>query len=381
MPDVRDVYEMVTQQTPPKPDALERQRKRQMRHTMNRKLGVFGIVAAAIIAFALVAIEGAGQDGGRQPATSGTTGPSVTPPATTEPWVAPPTTTAPWVTPSATSEVDFLVDVNTGEVTQLPKTILRSLEGQGARLGLANGRYAASPDGSTLAFTGLGEKGSPQIFIANIDGTGVRQVTHDPIGATSPAWSPDGTMIAYVGNSRLGNGNLFVLDVAAGESTKISDEAASSPSFMPDGSSLLYTGGTPQFPLELKTVSIAGGESRLLFGADEGITDSGNASMSPDGSLVTFLSSDTPTGEVGHCGPCRLLANADGTNRQVITGWMANPAGTWSPDGSRIVAMEKFGEGEPEVIVVVDVATEEATIVAYGRAAIWLDDRTVLVEV
>jgi hypothetical protein len=80
---------------------------------------------------------------------------------------------------------------------------------------------------------------------------------------------------------------------------------------------------------------------------------------------------------------------------------MANPAGTWSPDGSRLVSMEIRGgfdtEGpgfeleQPElkglggfytkVIVVVDVATEEPTIVAYGRSAIWVDDHTILVEV
>jgi hypothetical protein len=64
MPDVKEVYEMVTQQTPPKPDALERQRKRQMRHTINRKIGAFA-VAAAIGATAVVLIlaNGAGQNG------------------------------------------------------------------------------------------------------------------------------------------------------------------------------------------------------------------------------------------------------------------------------------------------------------------------------
>jgi hypothetical protein len=84
------------------------------------------------------------------------------------------------------------------------------------------------------------------------------------------------------------------------------------------------------------------------------------------------------------------VANVDGTNRQVINGWMANAAGIWSPDGSRIVAMDFLGELQmgqlgqydyTEVIVVVDVTTEEATIVAYGRTAIWLDDHTLLVEV
>jgi hypothetical protein len=35
----------------------------------------------------------------------------------------------------------------------------------------------------------------------------------------------------------------------------------------------------------------------------------------------------------------------------------------------------------PDFVIVVDVATEAATIVANGRAAIWLDDLTLVVAV
>jgi Tol biopolymer transport system component len=286
------------------------------------------------------------------------------------------------------SEVDYLMDVDTGEMTTLPDAILGT---SGGRRGeQPDGRYAASPDGSTLAFTGLGVEGSPQIFIGNIDGTGVRQVTHDPVSATSPAWSPDGSTIAYVESGRDGIGPLVLLDVATGGTTLVTTEDASGPTFTPDGASLLFTASGPEYPLELRTVPITGGDSTPLFGADAGIDDSGNGSISPDGSLVTYLSSDTPpTDEARHCGPCRFLAFVDGSNRQVINGWMANAAGTWSPDGSRIVAeeilseleMERLGGTYTDVILVVDVATEEATVVAYGRTAIWVDDHTILVEV
>jgi hypothetical protein len=90
---------------------------------------------------------------------------------------------------------------------------------------------------------------------------------------------------------------------------------------------------------------------------------------------VTFLS-DCPGGG----GPCRYVANADGTDRRVIPGWEAIPAGTWSPDGTRIVTMDILDAFPPEVILVTDVVTGEATRVAKGRAAIWLDDHTLLVE-
>ena len=53
MPDVKQVYEMVTKQRPPDVGALERQRTRQIRTMRNRRVGAFA-VAAAIGAAAVV---------------------------------------------------------------------------------------------------------------------------------------------------------------------------------------------------------------------------------------------------------------------------------------------------------------------------------------
>jgi Tol biopolymer transport system component len=361
MPDVKEVYEMVTQQTPPKPDALERQRKRQMRHTMNRKLGGFA-VAAAIAGLALLAVLVSVGDPDNQAPTSTGTGPSVTVPGV--------------------PKVDYVIDLNTGVMKPLPEAIIGSLGSLGkmdrARC-LLQARepclpqYAASPDGSLLAYVGTGDEGSPQIFIAGIDGTGVRQVTHDPRGAASPAWSPDGTRIAYAG---YGSGDirvLFVLDVATGKSTQITEGTnliGLELQFTPDGSSLLYTGGSNTQPV-LRTVPVAGGKSTLLIGPRGDLADAGNGSLSPDGSLVTFLGS-----KIVGPGPRRWVANADGTDRRLLPPpCFSNPAGTWSPVGSRIVCWDGNG------IIVIDIATGVASPVAKGSGAIWLNGHTLLVEV
>jgi Tol biopolymer transport system component len=272
-------------------------------------------------------------------------------------------------------QVDYVLDLNTGAMTPLPEAIIRSLGGS-----VLSGSYAVSPDDSMLAYVAPDDDGRLQVFVANLDGSGIRQVTYDPVEAISPAWSPDGMRIVHEGYSSGGARGLFVLDVATGEATKVIDvpKPGASPTFTPDGSSIVYTGGTNQQP-ELRIVPVKGGPSSLLVEPGGGIVDSGNGSISPDGSLVTYLGGGFPeSGEVEHCGPCRFVANADGTGKRVIGGWMANPAGTWSPDGSRIVT----GTGNPGgAIWVIDVATGEREQAARGRMAIWLDNHTLLVEV
>ena len=54
-----------------------------------------------------------------------------------------------------------------------------------------------SPDGRQIVFSGL-EGGLSDLYIINVDGTGLRRLTNDKYADLNPVWSPDGQTLAFV---------------------------------------------------------------------------------------------------------------------------------------------------------------------------------------
>jgi len=285
---------------------------------------------------------------------------------------------------SAVPETDYLIDLDNGEMTPLPESIV----GTGTN-GYAASGYAVSPDGSRLAYVlvdaviaSRGElDGVKQIFVANLDGTGVEPVTSDH-GAKSPAWSPDGSRLAYVGSRGHDPGNVFVLDLATGASTQLTFHTGSTgaslepPSFSPDGSSIVYSTDTwdgpccPPQKIQVRIVPTSGGRSVRLVGGD-GI-GAGAGKLSPDGSLLSY-NCDAHAASRLLC-----LAKADGSDERVLVrGNDYLVSHSWSPDGTRIAYWELHSHD----VFVVDVATGEGTYVAEGAFPVWLDDHTLIVRI
>jgi Tol biopolymer transport system component len=69
---------------------------------------------------------------------------------------------------------------------------------------------AWSPDGTKIAYEAAEAGGKPDIWVMNADGTGRKQLTHDPARDENPDWSPDGTQIAFY-SERTGNGQIWVI--------------------------------------------------------------------------------------------------------------------------------------------------------------------------
>lgn len=72
-----------------------------------------------------------------------------------------------------------------------------------------------SPDGTRIAFARNYSTLSPDfdIWVMNADGTGASQLTSGEARDERPAWSPDGTMITFSSTRELFNAEIFVMNV------------------------------------------------------------------------------------------------------------------------------------------------------------------------
>lgn len=118
----------------------------------------------------------------------------------------------------------FIVSVASGSGNDL---ILGSTTGAFANINLTNTGVAGfsnifpdfSPDGTRIAFARgpAGSNTTTDLFVINVDGTGLQQLTNTPnFSENEPSWSPDGGSLAFHGIHVAGHESEFPA-LAAGE--------------------------------------------------------------------------------------------------------------------------------------------------------------------
>jgi TolB protein len=147
-----------------------------------------------------------------------------------------------------------------------------------------------SPDGKRIAVSS-NRDGNNEIYVMNVDGSGVRRLTNHPAGDIAPTWNPTGTQIAFTSDrTGVGAPQIYVMNADGTGLRRITttesyaDRATWSPA---PYNEIAFTARTPA-GFDIKAYDLATGQTRqLTFG--EGSNES--PSYSPGGRHIAFTSS------------------------------------------------------------------------------------------
>jgi tricorn protease len=126
------------------------------------------------------------------------------------------------------------------------------------------------------------------LWLANLDGSGVRRLTAHPGLGSNPRFSPDGNLIAYSAQYD-GNTDVYVVPVEGGEPKRLTYHPGEDvvQSFTPDGKGVLFTSAREVYTrrhTQLFTAPLAGGLPAKLP-----IPHAAKAAYSPDGSRLAYV--------------------------------------------------------------------------------------------
>jgi len=207
-----------------------------------------------------------------------------------------------------------------------------------------------SPDGNRIAFV----KDSNLWLMDNL-GKDAHQLTHFnvlahlPSGAQQPSWSPDGKRIAFRGRPDERNGGIFVIDVDGTNLKQLTSHWLDSyPDWSPDGRKIVYT----NWP-HLWTVDSDGTNAHALTSSNLGEGVEFSPRWSPKGDQIAYLYS----GQDGNIAKIWVIG-ANGENPRTLG--VVSYDLSWSRDGKYLyfqygTTLKKLnGQNWGEVQVILD---------------------------
>jgi Tol biopolymer transport system component len=143
---------------------------------------------------------------------------------------------------------------------------------------------AVSGDGRRIAFYQTASNGQEDLWIGNIDGTGLRQLTDDAAHDRGPRWSADGQTLLFM-SDRSGTYQAWSIGVDGAHLRQITADprVVAQPVWSPDGTRAISRGRDPVVLMFNPNVEVAHQQVQALPSHPEGFTP---WAWSPDGSRV-----------------------------------------------------------------------------------------------
>lgn len=186
--------------------------------------------------------------------------------------------------------------------------------------------------------------GKPQIWLVNVDGSGLTQITDVPWGACQPDWSPDGSRLVYISpcehnrETYRGSG-LFLINADGSDPASLPVQGLGDydPAWSPDGKKIAFTSIRTNGRPRIMVFNLETGEAVSL-------SQNNNYDVQPtwssDGSRIVFISTRN--------GPYQIWTMAaDGSDqaRFSVSKDLKNSHPVLSPDGRLLVFTQSVGEG------------------------------------
>jgi len=213
--------------------------------------------------------------------------------------------------------------------------------------------------------------GAKELYLGDIDGYGVRAITHDGVICASPSLNHDGTKLVYT-SYKSGYPDIYLIDLSSGSRNRICffPGINSGPSFSPDGSQIAMTLSKDGNP-EIYTMPINGGTPTRITRTRGAET---SPSWSPTGDRLVYSSDDRGS-------PQLFISSSSSVSEMdhLVTGNAYCTKPDWSPDGKSICFTARIS-GQFQ-IGVFDVASRTGHLVTAsgGQDPIWTADSRHLV--
>jgi Tol biopolymer transport system component len=193
-----------------------------------------------------------------------------------------------------------------------------------------------SPDGAKFAFVRQNPgSGAIAMFVANADGSAVRELSGIPDAPASMAWSPDSTRLAAVADNGLwivGPDMPATLVISAKATPHGPIATIDSPQWRPNGHELIFLGGSLDLAVQTGIFLVQADGSGLRPIVKPTIDDPAQPSLSADGTKVAYSIQGADQREI------HVADVETGVDRRVaFDGAIADVRPHWTPDGTKLV--------------------------------------------